>query len=75
MSITSKPREKSSPESQPQTAPGGPTRDEEIEVRAYQIYLERGGAPGHSVDDWLQAERELIENYEKTTSKAKAVAT
>jgi len=74
MSITSRPREKSSPESQPQTAPGGPTRGE-IEVRAYQIYLERGGAPGQGVDDWLQAERELIEKYEKTTSKAKAVAT
>ena len=74
MSIMSKPRQKSSPESQPQTAPGGPT-GQEIEVRAHQIYLERGGASGQDVNDWLQAERELIEKYEKTTSKAKAVAT
>ena len=24
---------------------------EEIELRAYQIYVERGGADGHDVDD------------------------
>jgi hypothetical protein len=34
-------------------------RLEEIRVRAYEIYIERGGQPGHDVDDWLQAEREL----------------
>ncbi|HWP44117.1 MAG TPA: DUF2934 domain-containing protein [Blastocatellia bacterium] len=32
---------------------------EQIQKRAYEIYLERGGAPGSDVDDWLQAEREL----------------
>jgi hypothetical protein len=74
VSIMSKPREKSAPGSEPKTEEGHPTR-EEIEVRAYQIYLERGGAPGQDVDDWLQAERELVEKYEKTTSKAKTVAT
>ena len=47
-----------------------PTR-EEIELRAYQIYVERGGAQGHDLDDWLQAERELIEKYAKTGRKAK----
>ena len=31
----------------------------EIAVRAYEIYLERGGGHGHSLEDWLQAEREL----------------
>ena len=49
---------------------------EEIELRAYQIYVERGGADGHDVDDWLQAERELSEKYRKTdamTKKAVAV--
>jgi hypothetical protein len=35
-----------------------PTR-EAIARRAHQIYLERGAAPGHALDDWLQAEREL----------------
>ena len=32
---------------------------EEIRLRAYEIYLERGGVPGNELDDWLQAEREL----------------
>ena len=33
---------------------------QEIAARAYQIYLERGCQPGHEVDDWLQAEYELM---------------
>ena len=32
-----------------------------IEHRAYQLYAERGGMPGHDCEDWLQAERELSE--------------
>ena len=31
----------------------------EIRRRAYEIYLERGGLPGHELEDWLQAEYEL----------------
>jgi hypothetical protein len=31
----------------------------EIRRRAYEIYLERGGLPGHELEDWLQAESEL----------------
>ena len=34
--------------------------EEQIRVRAYQIHLEHGGTPGHELDDWLQAERELV---------------
>lgn len=68
-----KPREKSSSESQPQTASGAPTR-EEIELRAHEIYVERGGTHGQDVEDWLQAEHELLEKYEKTGLKAKAAA-
>jgi hypothetical protein len=36
--------------------------EEQIRVRAYQIYIERGRAPGHALDDWLRAERELRSN-------------
>jgi len=32
---------------------------EDVERRAYEIYLERGGEFGGDLDDWLQAEREL----------------
>ena len=64
------PTEKSSSESQPQTASVAPTR-EEIEL---QIYAERDGAHGQDVEDWLQAERELVEKYGKPVQKAKAAA-
>ena len=32
---------------------------EDIRLRAYEIYLERGSLPGNELDDWLLAEREL----------------
>jgi hypothetical protein len=35
------------------------TREQEIRIRAYEIYLQRGGQPGSELEDWLQAEREL----------------
>jgi hypothetical protein len=34
---------------------------EEIERRAYEIYLARGEVHGDDQDEWLQAERELKE--------------
>ena len=36
--------------------------EEAIRVRAYQIYIERGRGPGHDLDDWLRAEREIKSN-------------
>jgi len=33
---------------------------EQIETRAHEIYLSRGAEPGHELDDWLQAEREIM---------------
>jgi hypothetical protein len=30
-----------------------------MQRRAYEIYEARGSVPGHALDDWLQAEREL----------------
>jgi len=68
----SKPTEKSSMGSEPRTAESSPTR-EEIELRAYQIYMERGGADGQDVEDWLQAERELVERS-VPVQKARAAA-
>ena len=35
---------------------------QEIEARAYELFMERGQEPGHDVEDWLQAERELATN-------------
>ena len=36
-----------------------PTQDQ-IAARAYKIYLERGATPGDPMQDWLQAERDLV---------------
>ena len=35
--------------------------EEQIQARAFEIYLRRNGAPGDAQSDWLQAERELAE--------------
>jgi hypothetical protein len=34
---------------------------QQIERRAYQIYLEHGFHPGNALGDWLVAEKELTE--------------
>lgn len=39
---------------------------ETIERRAYERYIERGGGDGHDLDDWVEAERELLEKREDT---------
>jgi len=31
----------------------------EIAVRAHELFLKRGAAGGHELEDWLEAEREL----------------
>jgi hypothetical protein len=54
----------------------------EIEQRAYELYLERGCAAGEDLDDWLRAERELLEkdhelahSGRRETEKGSAAAT
>ncbi len=37
-----------------------PNLEEEIRRRAYELYQERGCEHGHDLDDWLQAEAEII---------------
>jgi hypothetical protein len=63
--VSSKPRT-SRRSKQPSTEVGreegsevNPAREQEIRRRAYELYLERGEEPGHDLEDWLQAEREL----------------
>lgn len=50
------------------SAKSGPTH-EEIALRAYEIYLERGGAPGDALGDWTRAEHELMEKDSKPRGK------
>ena len=41
---------------------------EQIEQRAYELYLERACEDGHDVADWLTAEKELTELSEQSAS-------
>jgi len=37
-----------------------PLQEDKIRERAYEIYQERNGIPGSEIEDWLQAEKELV---------------
>jgi len=34
--------------------------EEKIRLRAYELYEQRGKIEGHALDDWLQAEEEIL---------------
>lgn len=42
-----------------------PDTSERIALRAYEIYLERGGNHGQDLEDWLEAERQMSERAER----------
>jgi hypothetical protein len=39
--------------------------EERIRQRAYELYVERGNQSGSELDDWLQAETEILERQEQ----------
>lgn len=41
---------------------------EQIEKRAYEIYLRHNGEEGHALEDWLIAEEELMQERPKRES-------
>jgi hypothetical protein len=36
--------------------------EDDIRLRAYFLYIERGAAPGQELDDWFEAEKALKPN-------------
>ena len=42
--------------------------DDEIRRRAYELYQQRGTASGSEAEDWLTAEREIIQRYRKQSA-------
>ncbi|MGB8472524.1 MAG: DUF2934 domain-containing protein [Candidatus Acidiferrum sp.] len=48
--------------------------ERKIQLRAYEIYLERNGAPGNPLEDWVRAEHEVLNKTRKTTKKTATVA-
>jgi hypothetical protein len=45
-----------------------PIAENDIARRAYDRYLARGCEPGHDLDDWLDAERELQQSAGSATA-------
>ena len=41
------------------------TTPQRIQERAYELYVNRGQEPGHELEDWLQAEREVNGSHEQ----------
>jgi hypothetical protein len=44
-----------------QSTPVSGDLEEQVRERAYQLYQERGEVPGFEVEDWLQAEAEILD--------------
>ena len=42
--------------------------EDEIRRRAYELYVQRGNASGSEAEDWLTAEREVRQRYQKQQS-------
>jgi hypothetical protein len=47
------------------TTPPEPMLEHAIRLRAYELYVQRGTAQGHAVQDWLEAEAELLYSQNK----------
>jgi hypothetical protein len=45
------------------TMPPEPMLEHAIRLRAYELYAHRGMAEGHAVQDWLEAEAELLYSH------------
>lgn len=39
--------------------------EEEIRRRAFELYTQRGATSGSETDDWLVAEREILDRYQE----------
>jgi hypothetical protein len=55
-----------SEEDQTISRPAETPSDEEIALRAYEIYVDRGQADGRDLDDWLEAKRELTSDLDNS---------
>jgi len=50
------------------------SREEPIRRRAYELYLRRGNQAGWEIDDWLQAEEEVLSALRKPFPMARRIA-
>jgi Protein of unknown function (DUF2934) len=64
----------SSDEKKPVRAKAVKPSHDEIAEKAFQIYLERHGAPGDPMQDWIRAEQELSATPKPARKKSKVVS-
>ncbi len=62
------PESAAAPQTTGDTTAAVPERDR-VAMRAYELYLERGGSEGGELDDWLAAEREVVGSEEDKQSE------
>jgi hypothetical protein len=61
--------QRSTPTSSATTQAGStPELLEQIRLRAYQLFEQRGRDEGHHLEDWLQAEAEVIQRITKKSA-------
>jgi len=46
--------------STPQMSPNGAQAQDRIALRAYELYEQRGRQEGRALEDWVNAERQLV---------------
>lgn len=64
VSETIQSREPTAPDKEPiHCQPMSPGDDSQVRIakRAYDLYQERGSRAGYALDDWLDAEREILD--------------
>jgi hypothetical protein len=67
--VTSEPRKLQVVKTEPRKNVVVPIKlEDEIRRRAYELYLQRGTASGSEAEDWLTAEREVRQRYQKQQS-------
>jgi hypothetical protein len=50
------------------TIPDPTQLEKQIRLRAYALYESRGREDGHDLDDWLQAEAEILGRQERASA-------
>jgi hypothetical protein len=46
-----------------------PNAQQTIQERAYELYMKRGQEPGHELEDWVQAEREVRQRQNQSQNQ------
>jgi hypothetical protein len=59
---------RSSPSSAARTTESTVDLQEQVRRRAYELYEQRGREDGHELDDWLQAESEVVQRRARTVA-------